>query len=97
MGVRIRRLREERGLSQRALATALGISPSYVNQLESNLRPVTASVLLKLSDALGVDLVEFSAGAADRLSAQLRDVLADASLGEQVSEAEIRELAAAMP
>jgi hypothetical protein len=97
MGVRIRRLREERGLTQRALATALGISPSYVNQLESNLRPVTASVLLKLSDALGVDLAEFSAGAADRLSAQLRDVLADASLGEQVSEAEIRELAAAMP
>ena len=54
MGVRIRRLREERGLSQRALATALGISPSYVNQLESNLRPVTASVLLKLSDGSSV-------------------------------------------
>jgi XRE family transcriptional regulator, fatty acid utilization regulator len=97
LGVRIRRLREERGLTQRALARTMGISPSYVNQLESNLRPVTASVLLKLADALGVDLAEFSAGAADRLSAQLRDVLADASLGEQVSDAEIRELAAAMP
>jgi XRE family transcriptional regulator, fatty acid utilization regulator len=97
LGVRIRRLREERGLTQRALAGAMGISPSYVNQLESNLRPVTASVLLKLSEALGVDLAEFSADAAGRLSAQLRDVLADASLGEQVSEAEIRELAAAMP
>jgi XRE family transcriptional regulator, fatty acid utilization regulator len=97
LGVRIRRLREERGLTQRALAGAMGISPSYVNQLESNLRPVTASVMLKLSDALGVDLAEFSADAAGRLSAQLRDVLADASLGEQVSEAEIRELAAAMP
>lgn len=97
IGVRIRRLREERGLTQRALAQAMGISPSYVNQLESNLRPVTASVLLKLADALGVDLAEFSAGPADRLAAQLRDVLADASLGEQVSDAEVREIAAAMP
>jgi predicted transcriptional regulator/transcriptional regulator with XRE-family HTH domain len=97
LGVRIRRLREERGLTQRALAKMMGISPSYVNQLESNRRPVTASVLLKLADALGVDLTEFSAGPADRLSVQLRDVLADAALGEQVSDAEIRELAAAMP
>ncbi len=62
LGVRIRRLREERGLTQRALAQAMGISPSYVNQLESNQRPVTAAVLLKLADALGVDLAEFSAG-----------------------------------
>ena len=97
LGVRIRRLREERGLTQRALAKMMGISPSYVNQLESNRRPVTASVLLKLANALGVDLTEFSAGPADRLSVQLRDVLADAALGEQVSDAEIRELAAAMP
>jgi predicted transcriptional regulator/transcriptional regulator with XRE-family HTH domain len=97
LGVRIRRLREERGLTQRALAQAMGISPSYVNQLESNQRPVTAAVLLKLADALGVDLAEFSAGPAERLAAQLRDVLADASLGEPVSDAEIRELAAAMP
>ena len=97
LGLRIRRLREERGLTQRGLARAMGISPSYVNQLESNLRPVTAAVLLKLGDALEVDLAEFSAGPADRLSAQLRDVLADASLGEQVSDTEIRELAASMP
>ena len=52
IGVRLRRLREERGLTQRALARALDISPSYVNQLESNQRPVTAAVLLKLADTL---------------------------------------------
>jgi XRE family transcriptional regulator, fatty acid utilization regulator len=97
LGVRLRRLREERGLSQRALAAALDLSPSYVNQMESHQRPVTAAVLLKLADALGIDLAQFSADATDRLSAQLRDVLTDAALSEQVSEAEIRELAAAMP
>ena len=34
MGVRLRRLREERGMTQVALARALDLSASYLNQLE---------------------------------------------------------------
>ena len=97
VGVRLRRFREERGLTQAALASALGISPSYVNQLESSQRPMTASVLLKLASVFDADLQQFSAEDADRLVAQLRDVLTDPSVGEQISMAEIRELAATMP
>ena len=36
MGVRLRRLREERGMTQVALARALDLSASYLNQLEQN-------------------------------------------------------------
>ncbi len=97
VGVRLRRFREERGLTQAALAGALGISPSYVNQLESSQRPMTASVLLKLASVFDADLQQFSGEDADRLVAQLRDVLTDPSVSEQVSMAEIRELAASMP
>ena len=97
VGVRLRRFREERGLTQAALASALGISPSYVNQLESSQRPMTASVLLRLASVFDADLQQFSAEDADRLVAQLRDVLTDPSVGEQISMAEIRELAVAMP
>src|ERR1700721_2592934 len=97
VGVRLRRFREERGLTQAALASALGISPSYVNQLESSQRPMTASVLLKLASVFDADLQAVSAGDADRLVAQLRHVLTDPSVGEQISMAEIRELAATMP
>jgi predicted transcriptional regulator/transcriptional regulator with XRE-family HTH domain len=97
VGVRLRRFREERGLTQASLASALGISPSYVNQLESSQRPMTASVLLKLATIFDADLQQFSAEDADRLVAQLRDVLSDPAVGEQVSMAEIRELAASMP
>ena len=97
VGVRLRRFREERGLTQAALASALDISPSYVNQLESSQRPMTASVLLKLASVFDADLQQFSAEDADRLVAQLRDVLTDPSVGEQISMAEIRELAATMP
>ncbi len=97
VGVRLRRFREERGLTQSALASALDISPSYVNQLESSQRPMTASVLLKLASVFDADLQQFSAEDTDRLVAQLRDVLTDPSGGEQVSMAEIRELAATLP
>ena len=54
MGVKLRKLRAERGLSQIALAQALGLSPSYLNQIEQNQRPLTVQVLLKLHRALGV-------------------------------------------
>lgn len=97
VGVRLRRFREERGLTQAALAEALEISPSYVTQMESNQRPMTAPVLLKLATVFGVDVSHFSTDEADRLVALLRDAVADPSIGEQVAQAEIRELAEAMP
>ena len=97
VGVRLRRFREERGLTQAALAHSLGISPSYVNQMESNQRPITAPVLLKLASVFEVDFQQFSTDEADRLTMQLRDALIDSSIGENVSNAEIRELAETMP
>ncbi len=60
MGVRLRRLREEQRLTQAALAAALGLSPSYLNQLENNQRPLTVPVLLKLNRAYGLDVQVFS-------------------------------------
>lgn len=101
MGVRLRRLREERGLTQVALAQLLGISPSYLNQIEQNQRPLTVQVLLKLSGALGVDVQRFSEDDEARLVADLRDVFGSGAVSAEqadtVSQAEIRELAASMP
>ncbi len=97
MGVRVRRLREERGLTQAALAAALGLSTSYLSQLETNERPLTVSVLLKINAAFGVDVQLFSDDEEARLIADLRDALSDAQTGETVASAEIRELAANMP
>ena len=97
IGVRLRRLREERGLTQRALARALDISPSYVNQLESNQRPVTAAVLLKLADTLDIDLTSSRPTPPTGWPPSSGTCSADASLSEHISQAEIHELAAAMP
>ena len=60
MGVRLRRLREERRMTQAALALALDISPSYLNQIERNQRPLTVPVLLKLNAVFGLDVQLFS-------------------------------------
>jgi predicted transcriptional regulator/transcriptional regulator with XRE-family HTH domain len=97
MGVRLRRLREERGLNQVGLAQALGLSPSYLNQLEQNQRPLTVPVLLKINAVFGIDVQVFSEDDEARLTAGMREVLADATPEHAVSLAEMREVAANMP
>ncbi|MBV8925517.1 MAG: DUF2083 domain-containing protein [Bradyrhizobium sp.] len=97
MGIRLKRLREERRLTQQGLASAIGISLSYLNQLENNQRPLTLPVLLKLNAAFGVDVQLFSEDEEARLVADLRETLSDPQLGETISTAELRELAVNMP
>lgn len=97
VGVRLRRLREERGLSQAALARALELSPSYLNQLEQNLRPLTVPVLLKINAVFGVDVQLFSEDEEARLVADLREALTETGVKEGVALAELKELASSMP
>ncbi len=97
MGVRLKRLREERRLTQQALAGALGISLSYLNQIENNQRPLTVPVLLKLNAAFGMDVQLFSDNDEARLIGELREALSDPALGEAIASAELRELASNMP
>jgi predicted transcriptional regulator/transcriptional regulator with XRE-family HTH domain len=97
MGVRLKRLREERRLTQQAVASAMGISLSYLNQIENNQRPLTIPVLLRLNAAFGVDVQLFSDDDEARLVADLREALSDPQLGETISTAELRELAVNMP
>ena len=97
MGVRLRALREERRMTQAALAEALGLSTSYLSQLEKNQRPLTVPVLLKINSVFGIDVQLFSDNDEARLISDLRDALSEAQPGEAVPLAEIRELAAGMP
>ncbi|WPG39174.1 short-chain fatty acyl-CoA regulator family protein [Variovorax sp. EBFNA2] len=97
MGVRLRTLRAERGLTQVALAQMLGLSPSYLNQIEQNQRPLTVAVLLRISKTLGVDVQQFSDDEEARLVANMREALADNPGGEAVALPELREVASQMP
>ncbi len=97
MGVRLRSLRAERGMSQVALAQALGLSPSYLNQIEQDQRPLTVAVLLKIHRALGVDIQQFSEDDVARQVAQLRDALADNPAQESIDLPDLQELATKLP
>lgn len=92
-GARLRRLREEQGLTQVALARALGLSTSYVNQLENDQRPITVAVLLTLTERFGLPAHYFAPESDARLISDLREVLADTS----ATSAQLEELVARMP
>ena len=89
MGLRLKRLREEQRLTQAALAQRLGISLSYLNQLENNQRPLTVQVLLALNTAFGLDLQVFSEDDEARLISDLREALSDAAFGETIAAVEL--------
>jgi predicted transcriptional regulator/DNA-binding XRE family transcriptional regulator len=98
IGRTVRRLRIERGLSQQALATRLGISASYLNLIEHDQRAVTASLLIKLAETLRVDLGTLSGSEERQLEVGLREAFADPLLGtDAVPEAEIGVLAGSAP
>lgn len=92
-GARLRRLREEHGLTQVALARALGLSTSYVNQLENDQRPITVPVLLSLTERFDLPTHYFAPDSEARLISDLRGILTDNS----VTLAQIEELVARMP
>lgn len=77
LGGRIRRLRRELGVNQSAMAAELGMSPSYLNHLERNQRPVTAGVLLKLAQTYDVDLKGFTAEGEGTGMEDLAEIFAD--------------------
>lgn len=97
VGARLRRLRDERGLSQAALARRIELSTSYVNQLENDQRPITVPVLLTLTREFDLGADYFAADPDARLVADLSDALAAHSESGDVSRSEITELVSRMP
>jgi predicted transcriptional regulator/DNA-binding XRE family transcriptional regulator len=96
-GARVRRIRNGLSLTQTAMAEALGISPSYLNLIERNQRPLTVQLLLKLASVYKVDLDELQ-GEASGSVAQLREMFADPLLsGELPGDQELIEVAEAAP
>ncbi len=77
------------------MAASLGISPSYLNHLERNQRPVTAALLLKLAELYDVDVRTFAAGGGARTGPDdLSEIFSDAMLSDLgVPRYELTELA----
>ncbi|MEO1066931.1 MAG: short-chain fatty acyl-CoA regulator family protein [Pseudomonadota bacterium] len=97
-GPRIRRVRTQLGLTQAAMAEQIDISPSYLNLIERNQRPLTVQLLLKLSSRYDIDLKELQGDESGKTTEALKEIFSDPLLvGEIASDSELLEAADSTP
>ncbi len=77
LGSKVRRLRRAQGVTQVDMAKRLGISPSYLNLIEHNQRPLTRSLQMKLAEGYDVDLQVFAEDEDARIVTDLVEILRD--------------------
>lgn len=98
MGPRMRRLRRELGLTQLVMAEDLDVSPSYIALIESNQRPVTASMLLKLAEIYRVDIAALARGSGDDFNAQMTTAFKSPLFADlDLSPLEVQDFATTFP
>jgi len=68
---RIRSLREQRNLSQRALADASGVSPAALSQIESGQTSPSVATLEKLADGMAVPVAAFFLDAGEKSNVEI--------------------------
>ncbi|MDY8108576.1 short-chain fatty acyl-CoA regulator family protein [Fulvimarina sp. 2208YS6-2-32] len=96
-GPRIRRMRHGLSLTQTAMAEELGISPSYLNLIERNQRPLTAPLVARLLDTYDIDLGDLG-GSEDKTLSGLKALFSDPLLtGEIADDRELADLVDAAP
>lgn len=97
-GPPIRRLRRANGLTQAAMAEILEISPSYLNLIERNQRPITATVMLRLAERFDFDTRALAAAEPGGGADAIRRRLADPMFGDlEIDRDEIVEWLSAAP
>ncbi|MES2043438.1 MAG: short-chain fatty acyl-CoA regulator family protein [Pseudomonadota bacterium] len=97
-GHAVRRLRRQVGLTQAAMAEVLAISPSYLNLVERNQRPVSATLLVRLAERFDFDPRSLAAGEPGGGAAAMRRRLADPLFADlEIDRSEVEEWLAAAP
>lgn len=81
-GAILRETRLKLGLTQKDFAKSLGVSVSYLNQMENNHRPISATVVLALAQEFGFDVTQLSVSDGERIVADMREALADPVFGD---------------
>ena len=96
-GVKLREIRMRLRQTQAEYAMRLGVSVSYLNQMENNHRPVSARVIVALAEEFAVDVTELAAGAQERIVADMREALADPVFGTAPPPGDIQLVASNAP
>ncbi len=98
LGTKIKALRRREAITQAELARRLGISASYLNLIENNKRPLTATLLIQIAQQFDVDLGAFANDDDARLVGELMEVLSDPLFdGHRLKGPDVREFVDAAP
>src|SRR6201989_236 len=98
VGPRFRRIRQQLGVSQTPHAEGPRISPSYINLIERNQRPVTAQLLMRLAQTYDLDLRDLASADEDRFFAELNEIFSDPLFRQiDLPKQELRDLAELCP
>ena len=98
LGAKVRSLRRRDGMTQAQLAGQLEISPSYLNLIEHNQRPLPAPLLVKIAGLFRVDLSAFADDSESRLAGDLQEAFGDTLFEEHaVTTNDLRDLAGNPP
>lgn len=69
LGVRLRRLRHQRGETLGETADRAGVSPQYLSEMERGVKDPSSEMIAAVAGALGVTLVDLTLGVAEDLGA----------------------------
>ena len=93
-GAQIRHLRQTHKLTQANFAKKLGVSTSYLNQIENNNRSLSASIILALFNEFGLNLSELAQDESGRIAVDLGEILSDPVFSETRIQAQELKIAA---
>jgi len=98
IGIKISSRRKILAISQAELARRAGISPSYLNLIESNKRVVGGALLLRIAAELSIDISELTGESEHRQLAELEEAFAGPVLASlRLGAPEARDIVARHP
>ncbi|MDT0507119.1 short-chain fatty acyl-CoA regulator family protein [Novosphingobium sp. MMS21-SN21R] len=96
-GQQLRTLRTTRKLRQGEMASLMGISASYLSQLENDERPLTPALTDRLRSAFPVDWEDFASDRVEPVLSALREAASDLMLAGSASSEQIERVAEQYP
>lgn len=97
IGARLKVLRASLGLTQAQMAAELGVSASYITLIESDQRPASAKLLMRLAEVYDLNISELAPTADAQLASDLTSALKDPTVAQGIPRAEIEAVLQASP
>jgi transcriptional regulator with XRE-family HTH domain len=89
IGLRIKQVRQARGISQEALSEKIGMSSKYLSSIERGKENPTLDTFVKLAKALNVEILELFNFAHEKSPKELKQLIGDFMKGSDVEKLQL--------